>query len=313
MTVGVGAMGFVGVAVETVPGTYVAPTHYMLLRNESLQYVQETNWRRPLRGIADIADPTQGYLHTEGDLEVEVTEDILPQLLRTARVNIVKTGVGPFTYTITPTHVAVPAKTMSITIVRNGLVFGYTGCIISSQKYSMDNASVVASFGILGLDETVQSLPTPAYVTTLPFGAGQYTLEIPTGASVLDTDTWELNIDDSGEHQFRIKPTRSAAFAKYGERSVDLSLERDFEARTEYDAFKTLTAKAIKLKCVKSAAVSEVNFEIKASIVDSYEIAGLSGQADLIRGSVKYKGIYDSATSKAYEIICITAASITVP
>lgn len=313
MTVGVGATGFVGFAIETVPGTYVAPTHYLLLRNESLQFMQDTNWRRPLRGIADVADPTQGYFHTEGDIEVEITEDLLPQMLRCARVNIVKTGAGPFTYTITPTHVAVPAKTASITVVRNGIVFGYVGCIITSQKYSFDSASLVGTFSVLGTDETVQSLPTASFVTTLPYGAGQYTLEVPTGASVLDTDTWELSIDDSGEPQYRIKPSRSAAFSKFGERSVELSLERDFESRTEYDAFKSLTAKAIKLKCIKSAAVSEVNFEVKAAIVDTYEIAGLSGQADLIRGSVKYMGVYDAGTAKAYEIVVITAATITVP
>lgn len=311
MGFGVGASGFVGVAVETTPGVYVAPTHYMILRNESLKFVQSSNWRRPLRGIADTVDPVAGFSHVEGDMQVDITPDILPQLLRTARVTQIKTGAGPFVYTGTPSHVAVPAKTMSVTVVRNGIVFGYTGVIITSQKYAMDNASIVGTFGVLGIDEIVQSLPTPTYVTTLPFGAGQYSFEIPTGTPVGDTDTWALSIDDSGAEQFRIKNTRTAAFAKYGERSVDLTIDRDFQDRTEYDAFKSLTSKAIKLTCTSGANV--VSFELKAAIIDTYEVTGLSGQGDLIRAAIKYIGAFDNTSSKAYEIVCTTAATITVP
>ena len=48
MTYGVGASGFVGIAVETTSGTYLAPTMYLNLRSESLKYVQEPLWRRLL-------------------------------------------------------------------------------------------------------------------------------------------------------------------------------------------------------------------------------------------------------------------------
>ena len=71
-TVGVGAMGFIGIGIETTPGTAVAPTQTLLLRNETLKRVEERIQRRPLRGIADVSGLKKGYVHTEGDVQIEV-------------------------------------------------------------------------------------------------------------------------------------------------------------------------------------------------------------------------------------------------
>jgi hypothetical protein len=312
MTVGVGAQEICGVAVETTPGTYVAPTHWMLLTDEKVKFIQGTVWRRPLRGIADIAGVVQGNSHIEGDFTVEITEDILPQILRCARATCVKTGAGPYVYTFTPSAVAVPAKTMSVSVSRNGVVFGYTGCIVTAQEYSMNNGLLIGKFTILGIDEATQSALTPTYVTTAPFGDGQYTLEVPTGSPVTDSDSFNLTINDAGTAEYRIKNTRTMQFAKYGDRTVELKLARDFQDRTEYDAFKALTAKAIKLTASKGANQS-VSFEVKAGIVDTYDITGTSAQADLVRADIAYRGTYDAGTSKVYELIVNTAANITIP
>lgn len=312
MTIGVGASGHVGVAVETTPGTYVAPTHFMLLRSENFTYSQDSIWRRPLRGIADIAGVVPGNSGIEGDMSVEVTEDILPQLLRAARMSCVKTGAGPFVYTFTPTQVAVPAKTMSVTVTRNGVAFGFTGVVISRQEYTLDNGLLVATFGCFGLDEATQSVPVPTYVLTSPYGAGQYSLEIPTATPVTDADTYTLTIDDNGENLYRIRNTTAARYAKFGERSVELNIERDFFDRADFDAFKALTAQAILLKASKDAT-HYVQFEVKSAIKDTYEITGLSGQADLIRAGITYQGVYNAGASKAYEIVVSSDADVTIP
>ena len=311
MPVGVGASGFVGVAVEATAGTYLAPTHYLPLLSEDVSYTQDTTWRRPLRGIADVSGGLAGYARVEGSIEVELTHDILPQLLRAARVTIVKTGAGPYTYTATPSQVAVPAKTMSITIVRNGVAFGYVGCIIGSQEYTIDNGVLKGTFSILGTDEASQTVPTPTYVTTAPFAAGQYSLEIPFGSVVTDADTFTLSIEDNPEAQYRIKNTKAAQFVKLGERSVSLSINRDFENRTDFDAFKALTAQRIVLTA--TAGANSIKFDVKAALKESYAISGLSGQADLIRADISYQGVYDDGSAKSYEIVINSSANITVP
>jgi hypothetical protein len=312
MPIGVGAQEIVGIAAETTSGTYLAPTHWMLLRSESFKYVQDTVWRRPLRGIADIAGPVAGNSHIEGDFEIEVTEDILPQILRSARGTQVLTGTTPKVYTFTPSAVAIPAKTMSIAVSRAGVVFGYVGCIITSMEFSMDNGLLIGKFSILGIDEATQSALTPVYVNTPPYGSGMYTLEIPTATQVFDTDGFTLSIDDSGEAQYRIKNTRTMQFAKYGERSTTLKVSRDFVDRTEYDAFKAITSKGVTLKCIKNAN-AEIDFSLPAAIVDTYEIGGTSGQGDLVRADITYNGVFDTVSSKAYQIVCTTNAVIAVP
>src|SRR5215471_1483871 len=312
MPIGVGAQEIVGIAAETTAGTYLAPTHWMLLRSESFKYVQDTVWRRPLRGIADIAGPVPGNSHIEGDFEIEVTEDILPQILRSARGTLTKTGTAPFTYTYVPSAVAVPAKTMSISVSRAGVVFGYTGCVISSMEYSMDNGLLIGKFSILGQDEASQTALTPVYVSTAPYGSGQYSLEIPSGTPVLDTDAFVFSVNDAAEAQYRIKNNRYMQFAKYGERETTLKVSRDFADRTEYDAFKQLTAKAIKLTATKSVNAS-VSFELKSAIVGEYTIGGTTGQGDLVRADITYQGVYDNVTSMPFTIIATTSAVIVVP
>jgi hypothetical protein len=308
MTVGVGASGFLGIAKEVVSGTYIAPTKYMVLTDESMKYEQATKWRRPLRGIADIAGGLAGNSHVSGSLSCEITEDTLPYILLGCRGAVVKTGTTPnILYTFTPNASALPANTLSITVVRNGMAFGYTGCVISSQTYSIEDGTLMGAFDIIGRDEATQTLPTPTHVVTSPFGDGSYMVEIPTATQVFDADSFSFKIDDAAEPQFRLKSTRGAQFVKYGERDVEITTERDFESRSEYDAYKALTALGITLKAGKLAVPDVITFSAPATIKDSYEISGLTGQADLIRAAITYKGTYDATTSRAYQIICKTS------
>lgn len=315
MTVGVGASGFIGIQVETTTNTYIAPSLYLPLLSESLQYKQDAIKRRPLRGLASVVGYLPGNVHVEGDISVEVTHETLPFILRAARATCVKTGAGPYVYTWTPTAVATPTKTLSITVVRNGFVFGYVGCIISSMKFTINNGQLNATFGIIGSDEASQSLPTPTYILTTPAATGQFTLEIPTTTQVFDADSFEFSVEDNGDPQYRLQSggALGARFIKYGERNVMLSINRDFEARTEYDAFKVLTAKSITLKAIKNVTTDAVTFIVPAAIVDDYPIEGLAGQADLIRANVKYTGVYDVTSSSDYQIIINSSVSVTIP
>jgi hypothetical protein len=315
MTVGVGASGFIGTAVETVSGTFTAPTIYHSIKGETLNYTQQSIKRRPLRGIADVAGVLRGDSHVTGTVTVEVMTDQLVHWLFAARGAVVKTGVGPYVYTFTPNHLAVPAKTLSITVVRNGIVFGYTGCVVSAMKFSIDEGILVCEITIVGRDEAVQALPTPTYPTPEPFSPGNYKLEIPTASQVYDADTFEFSVDDSAEPQFRLQDlgNTSARFVKFGERTVQASIERDFESRTDFDAYKALTAQSIQLDVIKTLLTQEIKFLMPAAIKDTYEISGLTGQAELIRASVTYEGTYDATTSKAYSITVYSGTSITIP
>lgn len=310
---GTGAGGFLGVAQETTSGTYLAPTLYVPIQNESLKWVQDTIFRRPIRASADQVGAVQGNGRVEGDISMEAFENVVALMLYAARTTQAKTGTTPnFSYVFTGSAVAIPAKTLSITIVRNGQVFAYTGCVVGNFGFTIEDGLLMFNTTILGRDEASQSLPTatwPSGLQSLPYGAGSYKIEIPTSTQVFDCDNFEFSVDDSPEAQYRLKDTgRGAQFIAYGERTTSMSIDRDFETRADYDAFKALTAQDISLTATKGIN-NLITLQMPSSIKDTYDL-GLSGQGDLIRGSVAYQGVLD-ATGNAYKITVKTQQDIT--
>jgi hypothetical protein len=308
MSYGVGAGGIMGIAKETTSGTYVAPVKFVPFNNESLQFQQDTNWRRAIRNSPDVTYAVPGNAHVEGDIEIDAFDDILPYFMYASRMDVVKTGTTNYVYTGTPNANAVPATTLSITIVRDGIVFGYVGCVVSQLTFGIDDGTLTANMSIIGADEAVQSAPTPTWPTTTPFGMGQYSIEVPTGTPVTDADTFEVTINDNGEPQYRLKSTgRGANFVKFGEREVTTTMERDFQTRTEYDAFKALTAQTLTITASKGTN-NNISLLMPVSIKDTYEV-NLSGQGDLVRASIAYQNLIGPSTA-AYTLTVKTQENV---
>lgn len=310
MPAGIGASGFAGLAIETVPGTYLPPTKFFPFMSEGLVTSQETVWRRPIRQSADILGAVSGNFHMEGDMSIEALDDVVLYFLAASRTNIVKTGTTPnFVYTVTPTSAGVANKTLSITIVRNGLAFGYTGVTVSSFTFNLSDGLLMFDVSLMGRDEAAQTVPTPTWPTSTPYGAGMYSIEFPTGTPVTDTDTFEWAVEDNAEPQFRLKSTgRGADFIKYGERNATMSAERDFINRTDYDAFKALTAQSVTISATKGTNNS-ITLLAPVAIKDSYEVTA-PGQGDLVRASISYQNVMD-LTGKSWQITIKTQEDYT--
>jgi len=310
MAPSIGALGVAGIAREVTAGTYVAPEKFFPLESESLKYVQDNIKRRPIRNNAGLIGVVAGNVHVEGDISLEVLDDVLPYFLMSSRCTFAKTGTGPFVYTFTPSSVAVPATTCSLSIKRNGEVFGYTGCTVGGYTLTIGTDGIMKMTAkIVGRDEATQSALTPTWPTTVPFGPGQYDLEIPTSTDALDADTFEFSVEDNAEAQFRLKATgRGASFVKFGEHQTTAKVARDFQDRTDYDTFKAITSQAIKM-LASQGTDNKVQINLMGAIKDSYDM-GLSGQGDLIRADITYEGVIDSA-GKDFTIAVTSAADIT--
>lgn len=310
MAPGIGASGILGIALETVSGTYTAPTNFIPFESESLNFVQETIWRRPIRQSADVVGAVPGNVHVEGDIGFEAISNSVAIILQAARHTVVKTGASaPYTYTYTPNANAIPSKTLSLTVVRNGIVFGFTGMVVSSFTFTPEDGILKFNCSFQGRDEATQTAPTPTWPATSPFGAGMYTIQIPTATQVFDTDTFEFSVDHGAEPQFRLKSggIRGAQFIKYGENETKLTVERDFDTRTEFDAFKALTAQSVTIKAILDAN-NEIDILVPVAIKDTYEVQ-MPGQGDLVRASISYNGVLDG-TGKSYQITVITSENI---
>jgi Phage tail tube protein len=300
MAVGLGAAGVVGIAREVTQGTYVAPAKFFPVRSESLQWQQGTNWRSVIRGTVDPIGAVAGDGHVEGDIDMELLHDVAPWFLGVARADNTKTGTTDLVYEFVGSHGATPADTLSITVVRNGVVFAYTGCCVGSQSYTTDNAQAVATYGLVGRAEATQSAPTETYTDDGPFGAGTYTIEVPTAAQVFDIDQFNLQINDNATPQMRLQDSLGARFISYGERETTLSVDRDFENKTEYGQFKALTSKSVTIH-IESSATRYVEFIVPAAIIDTYDVA-IGNVGELVRASVAYRGVHDATLESSYQI-----------
>jgi hypothetical protein len=308
MPQGIGASGILGLAPETVVGTYVAPTKYVPFMSESIKAASDNIDRRPVRQSADIIGTVPGNQHFEGDIEMEALTDCVPYFLNASRLTLVKTGTTPLIYTGTPTAIGVPTKTVSLTIVRNGIVFGYAGCVVGGFNFSLkDDGRLMFKPSIVALSEAPQSSPTATWPTTIPFGPGMYSLQIPTASQVLDADTLEFTVNDNAEAQYRMKSSgRGPSFIKFGEREVTLKTERDFVTRTEYDNFKNVTSQAITLNAIQDAN-NEIDIILNAAPTNTYEV-NIGGQGDLLRAQIEYLG-NANAGGTSYSIVVKTLES----
>lgn len=97
---------------------------------------------------------------------------------------------------------------------------------------------------------------------------------------------------------------------RFGERSVQASLEIDFEDKTQYNDFKAVTERRLQFDADKDAD-HYIHIDTKTVIMSTYEV-GLSGQGDLVRASVEYEGKHDFTSGKIYEIVVSTDEDITV-
>jgi hypothetical protein len=307
--VGIGASGVIGIAFEVTPGTYIAPTKYFPIRSETIGKTQDMIQRRILRGVVDINGTVKGATSVEGDIEMEAYEDVLPYMLMAARASVVKSGAGPnYIYTAVGTHAAEPVngKTLSITVVRNGVAFGYVGCSVGSIEFSLDNGLLINKFAIVGLDEATQAAPTPTYSVVDAYGPGAYTYLVA-AAPICDNDNIAFKIEDNASAETRVCQ-RAAKFVRWGERETTASLERDFISRVDYDGYMAQTAQALDFTASKGANNS-IQVQIPVAQKDKYEL-GLSGQTDLIRAAIDYVGVYDPTTLSAWKMIVKTQENI---
>lgn len=310
MPYGMGAGGLLGVAFETTSGTYTAPTKFIPILSESLELKEQNIYRTPIRQTAARIGVVPGDFSVTGSVTMEALEDCCLYFTECSRMTGVKTGTTPnFIYTYTPNSNAVPNKTMSITVVRNGVIFGYTGCVVGKTAFTVNNNLLEATFDIFGLTDASPS-PTlsPTWPTSVPYGPGSWQIQIPSPTQVFDMDTFSLDIDDAGAEQFRLKNARGAQFASFGERTCQMTTSRDFLSSADYTTFKAVTGQKITI-IATNGANNGIQFDMFNGIMDVYQVP-LSGVGDLIRAAITYQAVLDGSGNEL-DIIYKTQEVIT--
>lgn len=329
MPAGLGGGGKVGIAFETTMGTYVAPTIFVPVLSENLMYREEKYYSEQIRQQTMVSDVKPGYYHVEGDVEMEVDPTNHPYWLYASRHTPAKTGAGPYTYTFVPSTAgsastaagAANAKTLSITIVRNGVVFGYTGCVVGNFEYTIEDAVLRCTMTVLGLAEAVQSSPSPTWSAPDLLGADAHRVYLaasgvtPTFGAVDTTfNGFTFRANHNAEAQNRITASRAASYISFGLTEAEIESELDFLSRTEYDNMVANTTRAIKLESTNggatfAAATSGIQLQGNRVSYDAYDVS-LEGIADLIMAGFTGR-IIGITGGNAYQIAVKSPANIT--
>jgi len=317
---GIGATGFVGVAFETVKGTYVAPYAHVPVLSESLKYTEDKYYSQQLRQQVIDSQVTPGYYHIAGDLEMEVDVHFLPYFLYASRHTCTKAGGGPYTYNFTPltdgassTNAGtVLPKTLSITCVRNGEVFGYTGCTVGQYSFTVDGGVLKLTASIIGEAEAEQALPTPSWLEADLLGADSHNVFVAAaaispswGAAADGFNGFTFMVNHNAEPQNRIVANRGASFVKFGKTDLEVDSELDFLDRVDYDKMVNSAKAAFKLESTVGGAayngtVPGVSLAANNCAYDTYDINVGSIDA-IIMGGFKGHGLAQVG-GNAYEI-----------
>lgn len=326
MPAGLGGGGKVGVALETVMGTYVAPTVFVPVLSENLIYREEKYYSEQIRQQTIASDVKPGYYHVEGDIEMEVDPTNHPYWLYASRHTPSVTG-GVYKFVPSSAGSASTAsgattpKTLSITVVRNDVVFGYTGCVVGSFEYSVEDGVLRCTMTVLGLAEEEQAAPSPTWPAPDLLGADAHYVYIaasaaaPTfGAVDVNFNGFTFRANHNAEAQNRIRADRSASYISFGITEAEIESELDFLDRTDYDNFVNNAQRAIKLESLNggatlAAATTGIRLQGNRVSYDAYDVS-LEGMGDLIMADFTGR-IIGIASGDAYEIHVKSPAIIT--
>lgn len=326
MSVGLGAGGAVGLALEpsAATGTWVTPAIWIPILSENLTYQEERYWSQAIRNQTIDNEVKQGYSRVEGDIEWEVDTRYLPYWLRAARLTENKTGAGPYVYTYTPNANAsgvnaAITRALSITIIRNNLNFGYTGCHVTSYDFRIEDAVLKSTMHVIGYSESTQT-GTPAFVAPRLLGASAHTIStgvgVTTGAPTLTTQTnfngFTASINDNGEAQNRINANRFPSYVSFGKTEATVNTELDFEDKSDYTNFVNTTKKSIRLGSQNSATTDRFQLTVYNSPFESYDVS-LGSMTDLVMANSVFHIISSGGTNPAFDLVVNTDANIAIP
>ncbi len=289
-----------GAAIETTPGTRVAPTVFPELISESLrrnpQFLRSAGLRvRMTRHRIDAS----GY-RVGGDIQMETAAETIGPFLRAAIGSVSTSGAGTFTHVITPSTTTLrPSMTLQVgrpTVASPALVKvgEYTGCYVNAFELTIEpDAYVMASFTFDGmLEDLSQTIAAPTYPTLTPFTFLHATLTASGGTECVNS----LNVAGSMSNAVRpqICPTNPGTnkITPSGMADFGGSFGRDFRNTDMYDDMIAGTEATLTVALV--SGTSSLTITGNARIMD----AGANvGGPDILTEDVPFEFV--SATSDA--------------
>lgn len=250
--VGIGALGYVGYAVESVEGTALAPTRFLPVTsfnmNDSNDYLSPLT----IRGSRDINLALPAPYIVEGTMELPMLVNDIAPLLKSAFAATVVTSAysgGGYSHVLTPAN-ASPTMTFESSR-QNILMMRHTGVRVNTFELKGTFGEVVmANIGLDGIDRLkyTGAAATPTYdaTSTTPLHFDRAKVQIG-GSDNATVKEFTMNVNNNVEHIGTIRTTRAYSRVALGPREIGLAMTLDFQDVTEYDRLLNDTEFAVQL------------------------------------------------------------------
>lgn len=250
--VGIGALGYVGYAVETTEGTAVAPTRFLPVTSFNINDSNDYDSPLTIRGSRDINLALPAPFIVEGSTELPMLVHDIAPLLKSAFAATVVTSAysgGGYTHTLTPGNAS---PTMTFESSRQGfLIMRHTGVRVNTFELKSTFGEVaMATFGLDGIERIKHTggAATATYDTTStsPLHFDRAKVQIAGSDSAIIKE-FTFNVNNNVEHIGTLRTTRAYSRVALGPREMGLSMTIDFQDAAEYDRLLNDTEFAVQL------------------------------------------------------------------
>ena len=261
-----------GLAVESVFGTYVAPTNFLEINSESLQLTQSALGKTVLNSAAEISF-VLSKRSVDGSVEACVPYQGMEQLFKAL------TGGTPISTQQGATnvfnHKFVLADDMpvglSLLMARDAdaitTAYAYTGCQITAMTFVQDlESQLIATIDFIGKDEAKQSAVAPTFPASNAIDWTQVSTATFGGVSV-DAMVSEFKIENPlAEDRYKLGDRTRKGLGRGETRKITGKVTLEFDSITEYDLFRDSTETAIIMEWVGAIADAGEAYKFKVTV-----------------------------------------------
>ena len=320
MAMGSGLCSSIGYGVETVPGTYTAPTRHIEHVKEGLKLSKTYLVSKGLRGCSEFDPaPIEAGRSVAGSVEHELAPQATGILFKHLLGAVTTTGTGPYTHVFTAGDLV--EETMTVQIAKpstDGVAnpFTYLGMQIVGAKISSKAGDIVqSSWDFAGMDERSSVttpvgpvLVAPVYPASyVPFTFVHGSLQL--AGSEFEFDSVDLDFKNSLRTGHMVhKATQSgtpALAVRNGKREFGGSLSRDFMSMTAYGMFVNGTIADFNLLFTAGAAAQ---LKVEGSVFFDGDTPTVDGP-DILKQSLPFRFVKTSSFPTAVKVTLINGDS----
>ncbi len=317
MATSVGALSSVGLARESAPSygavPGVAATVWLPFLSESFKDGPEAIQEAQNMGYLDQSPMYKGMQIVTGQLSGVAYTRSFGHILRAVLGNDTVTGAStPWTHTFIPPQSPfsgvnnVPLPSYSITVQRQGAqARRYVGMFCTSLTITFAQGGLLKyDSSWIGRDAEAISTVTPTFLTEVPF---QLTATLNRAGSAFgDFQEFSFSVETPIDLPRLIANTDKIVRGAFnGHRTSSFSGTVDYNAETLYDDYKAWTSQAWAVTIAQSTNSFAIN--IPAGIVTDFSAS--AGGPGRLTGDVTITPQYDSATSRAFDMVLVNVQS----